>query len=372
MRTLFTMTTAGALAVTAAASDSLFFVGTYTKGVPSEGIYAGRLNTRTGELGAVALAGKAEDPSFLALSPDSKFLYACSSEKNGSVVAFRIDSPTSLVRLNEREAGGKGLCHVSVDAEGLNVLAASYHGGTIFCFPIRADGSLGETTATIAFTGTGLDPKRQQKPYAHSIYTDPQDRFVYACDLGTDSIWTFAFDPGKGTLTPTAPPAAKVPPGGGPRHLALHPDGGFAYANNEMGLSVTAFSRNQKTGILSPIQTVPTLPPGAMEDGVTTAEIQCHPNGKWLYVSNRGHDSIAIFSIGSDGKLTRIGTAPCGVKVPRGFSIDPSGRWLVVGGQNDNRLTVLKIDPASGQLSPTGHYTEVGSPVCVLFPGTRR
>ena len=363
------MTTAGAFALSASASDSLFFIGTYTKGAPSEGIYAGRLNTETGELGALALAGKAEDPSFLAISPDSRFLYACSSENNGSVVAFRIEPPASLVRLNEREAGRNGLCHVSVDAGGRNLLAASYHGGTISCFPIRADGSLGEATARIAFAGSGPDPMRQQKPYAHSIYTDPQNRFVYVCDLGTDSIWTFAFEPEKGTLVPTDPPAAKVPPGGGPRHLALHPNGSFTYANNEMGLSVTAFSRNQKTGILSPLQTVPTLPPGAPGDGVTTAEIQCHPNGKWLYVSNRGHDSIAVFAIGSDGTLAPIGSAPCGVKVPRGFSIDPTGRWLVVGGQNDNRITVLKIDPSTGLLSPTGHYAAVGSPVCVLFPG---
>ena len=366
------MTAAGSLALTAAPSDSAFFLGTYTNGGPSEGIYACHLNTETGELGPVVLAAKVADPSFLAVSADGRFLFACTSTNGGSVAGFRIDSSTTLVPINERPAGGKGTCHVWVDADGRHLLAANYSEGNISCFPIGSDGLLGDPTATVRFTGSGPDPKRQQKAYAHSIYTDPERRHVYACDLGSDNVWTFGFDPAKGTLTPTDPPAAKVPPGGGPRHLAMHPNGSFTYVNNEMGLSVTAFRRNRKSGVLSPIQTVSTLPLEANREGATTSEIQCHPNGKWLYVSNRGHDSITVFAIEPDGMLRSIETVPCGVEVPRGFSIDPSGRWMVVAGQKDNRITVLKIAPATGRLSPTGQSAQVGSPICVLFAGPHR
>lgn len=355
-------------AATACAEDAVFYLGTYTKGGASEGIYACRLNLEDGKLGSPVLVAKADDPSFLACAADGNLLFAATSAGGGSVASFRKDSPTAFTKINEQPAGGKGTCHVWVDGKNRNLLAANYSGGNIACFPIRGDGSLGEASAVVPFTGSGPDPKRQQKPFAHAIYTDPDDRFVYACDLGSDSVWMFAFDPGKGTLTPLAPPAAKVPPGGGPRHLALHPNGRFAYANNEMALTVTAFQKDPKTGNLTPIETVPTLPDGSPHDGVTTAEIQCHPNGKWLYVSNRSHDSISVFSIADDGRLTRLETAPCGVAVPRGFSLDPTGQWLVVAGQNDNRITVLKIDKTTGRLSPTGQSAAVGSPVCVLFP----
>ena len=367
MKALLAVTALGSLAIAAATTDEPFFLGTYTNGGPSEGIYAGSLNTETGTLSPLQLAGKAVDPTFLAVSPDGRFLFACLEGGDGSVASFRIESPTSLIPINERPAGGKGTCHVWVDAGGHHLLAANYSEGNIASFPIGSDGSLGAPSSIVAFTGSGPHPKRQQKPYAHSIYTDPENQHVYACDLGSDNVWTFAFDPAKGTLTPTDPPSAKVPPGGGPRHLAFHPDGRFAYVNNEMGLSVTVFSRDSKSGQLTPIQTVPTLPTEASADGSTTSEIQCHPNGKWLYVTNRGHDSIAVFAIESNGMLRCIENVPCGVKFPRGCSLDPSGRWMVVGGQKDHRITVLKVDQSTGRLSPTGHFANVGSPVCVQF-----
>jgi len=367
-KTLSVVAFSALVASTALAEDALFYLGTYTKGGTSEGIYACQLNLKSGKLTEPALVAKADDPSFLACSADGAFLYAATSAEGGSVASFRKEGPAAFTKINEQPAGGKGTCHVWVDGKNRNLLAANYSGGNIACFPIRGDGSLGEASATVPFTGSGPDPKRQQKPFAHAIYTDPESRFVYACDLGSDSIWTFSFDPSNGTLTPTDPPAAKVPPGGGPRHLALHPKGRFAYANNEMGLTVTAFRRDPATGVLTAIETVPTLPDGTPHDGVTTAEIQCHPNGKWLYVSNRGHDSITVFAIADDGRLTRVETVPCGVAVPRGFSLDPTGQWLVAAGQKDNRITVLKVDGTTGRLSPTGQYASVGSPVCVLFP----
>ena len=355
------------LPATALCADATFYIGTYTKPGKSEGVYVSRLDTGTGKLGAVELAGKAASPSFVALSPDGKHLYAAIEDGGGSVGAFAVGAGGKLTALNQQPAGGGGTCHIWVDATGRNVLAANYGGGSIVCFKTNADGSLGARSAFVQFEGTGPDKRRQEKPHAHAIYTDPANQFVYACDLGTDSVWTFRFDAEKGTLTPAEPAAAKVPPGGGPRHLAIHPNGKFAYVNNEMTLSVTAFSRDPASGALTAMHTLPTLPEGTPTAGVSTAEIFCHPTGKWLYASNRGHDSIAVYAIAADGKLAWIETAPAQVKVPRGFGIDPTGKWLVAAGQGDDKIAVLKIDPATGKLTPNGSTAEVGAPVCILF-----
>ncbi len=360
---LFTAMTCDALS-----ADALFYIGTYTHPGKSEGIYLSKLDTDTGMLGPVELAGRAASPSFVAMSPDKKFLYAAIEGAGGAVGSFAVGKDGKLTALNQLPAGGDGTCHVWVDATGRTVLAANYGGGSVACFRTNIDGSLGARSAFVQYEGTGPDSKRQEKPHGHSIYTDSTNRHVYACDLGTDSVWSFEFDPAKGSLTPAIPAAAKVPPGAGPRHMAIHPNDHFAYVNNEMGLSVTAFSRDVKSGALTAMQTLPTLPEGTPREGVSTAEIFCHPTGKWLYVSNRGHDSIAVFSIATDGKLTAIETAPATVKVPRGFGIDPTGKWLVVAGQDDDQIAVLKIDPATGKLTPNGSTAKVGEPVCILFP----
>jgi 6-phosphogluconolactonase len=247
------------------------------------------------------------------------------------------------------------------------VLAANYGGGSIAAFRTQPDGSLGERSAFVQFTGGSVNPKRQEKPHAHAIYTDPANKFVYSPDLGTDNVWTFKLDPATGTLTATEPPSGKVPPGSGPRHLAIHPNGKFAFVCNEMTLTATAFQRDPSTGALKEIETVSTLPPGTEIKGYSTAEIFVHPTGKWLYVSNRTHDTIAVLSIADDGRIKLVEAAPAGVKVPRGFGLDPTGNWLVAGGQNDDRIAVHKIDPATGKLTLTGETAEVGAPVCVLF-----
>jgi 6-phosphogluconolactonase len=350
------------------AAEATFFLGTYTNNPQSKGIYVGKLDTETGKLSPLALAGEAKSPSFLALSPNGQFLYAAIESGGGSVGAFAVGPDGKLTKLNEVSSGGSGACHVWVDATGRNVLVANYGGGSLASFQTKPDGSLVEPAASfIQLTGTGPDAKRQDKPHAHSIYTDPANGFVYACDLGTDKVWIYKLDPDKGTLTPNAPPAGTVPPGAGPRHLAFHPNGKFAYVNNEMGMSVTAFSRDAASGALSALHTLPTLPDGASATGASTAEIFCHPTGKWLYVSNRGHDTIAVYAIGADGKLTWIENAPAQVAIPRGFGIDPTGKWLITAGQNDHKIAVLKIDPASGKLTATDQTVEVGAPVCVLF-----
>ena len=353
------------LSLVAVAKEVPFYIGTYTKPGKSQGIYVGRLDTETGKLGPVVLAAEVKSPSFVALSPDGKNLYAATEAGGGAVAAFTVNADGKLTALNSSGTGGSGTCHVWVDATGKNVLSADYGSGNIAAMPVKADGSLGERTAFVKFEGSGPDPARQKAPHGHSIYAE--NGFVYSCDLGTDNVWIFKLDAAKGTLTPAHPPSGQVPPGAGPRHFAIHPGGKFAFANNEMALSVTAFARDAATGALTALQTLPTIPEGADRKGVSTAEIFCHPTGKWLYVSNRGHDSIAVFSIAADGKLTPVEVAPALVKVPRGFGIDPTGQWLVTAGQNDDKIAVLKIDTATGKLTPTGQSAEVGSPVCILF-----
>jgi 6-phosphogluconolactonase len=356
---------------TAMADPVRFYLGTYTGRSSSQGIYMGTLDTRTGRLGPIELAAKAASPSFLALSPDEKFLYATMETGGGSVGAFRVEADGRLKALNVLPSD-KGACHVSVDATGSNVFAANYTAGSAACFQTGSDGSLLRRTALVPLTGSGPNLQRQTHPYGHAIYPSPDNRFVYVCDLGTDNVWVFDFDARNGTLTPTNPPSGKVPPGSGPRHLALSPNGRFAYVNGEMAMNVTAFARHPHTGALTAIQTLPTLPAGVDTNGMTTAEIFCHPTGKWLYVSNRdvagsGRDSIAVYAIAADGTLTWLQDAPAQVKVPRGFGIDPTGRWLIVGGQQDNKIVVLKIDDATGKLSATDQSAAVGAPVCVIF-----
>jgi len=318
------------------------------------------------------LAAAASNPSFLAQAPDGKFLYAVTSTNGGSVAAFRVaDDGRRLDWLNALPSGSGG-CHVSVDASGKNVFVANYGGGSVASFRTQADGSLAPLVSLFRATGSGPNPQRQTKPYLHSIYAGPGNHRVYACDLGTDSIWIFNLAADTGALTPVNPTVAKVPPGSGPRHLAWHPNGRFAYVNGEMGMNVTALQLDGETGALTAFQTLPTLPAGVDTNGMTTAEIICHPSGKWLYVSNRdvadhGRDSIAVYAIGADGKLTWQQDAPAGVKVPRGLGLDPAGQWLIAAGQNDNRIVVLKVDAATGKLSATDQTASVGSPVCVVF-----
>lgn len=353
------------------AESARFYLGTYTDHSSSQGIYTGVLDTDTGKLGPLELAAPLKNPGFLALTPGGKFLYAVTETTGGSVAAFRVESDGHLTKLNELPSGSGG-CHVSVDATGRNVFVANYGGGTLASFQTNPDGSLARRTALISFSGTGPNHSRQEKPHLHSTYLDAGNRHFYACDLGTDSIWQFILNPATGTLAPAEPSSAKVSPGSGPRHLAFSPDGRFAYVNGEMGMNVTAFAHDAKTGALAAIQTVPVMPPDVSTDGMGSAEIFCHPNGQWLYVSNRdvagrGRDNITVFAIGGDGKLTRLQSMSAGVKVPRGFNLDPTGQWLIVGGQSDNKIAVFKISPATGELSATDQTAAVGAPVCVVF-----
>lgn len=352
------------------AEESVFYLGTYHKGEAGRGIQMGSLDSASGKLGPVRLATEAPNPSFLAAAPDGKTVYAAEEGTPSRVGAYAVQPDGTLKRLNSVPSEGGGACHVW--AGGQHVFVSNYGGGTIACFPIRPDGSLGPASSVVAFTGSGPNTGRQEKSHAHAMLTDARAAFAYACDLGSDSVWSFAFDAAKGTLRATEPPAGKTDPGSGPRHMAWGAGEKFLYVNNELTLTVTVFARDPASGVLKAIQTLGRPESaGPWADQSTSSEIQMHPNGKWLYVSNRRDDSISLFSVAEDGRLAWVENAPAQVAVPRGFSLDPSGRWLVAAGQKDNRIVVLRIDPGTGKLAATGESAEVPAPVCVLFAPPR-
>jgi len=355
------------LGARAVADVSTFYIGTQTGHSTSQGIYRCSIDTETGKLGPLTLAVAANNPNFLALSPDNSVLVSALGDSVGS---FKVGPDGALSALNEQPSGGGGPCHVSLDKTGRHLFVANYGGGNIASFAIGADGLLGARTALIQFSGFGPDLNRQKKSYAHSIYVDPQNQYAYSCDLGSDSIWIFKFNPADGTLVAANPPSAKVPPGSGPRHLVFGPGGHYVYVANEMGASVSFFKRDPASGALTLVKTVSTLTPGTPAKGVTTAEICFDPSYRRLYVSNRGCDTISVLAIALNGTPTLMQSVPSVAKFPRSFAIDPSGHWLIAAGQNDNRIAVLKIDPATGLLSATDQSAAVGAPVCILFlPG---
>jgi 6-phosphogluconolactonase len=349
------------------------YIGTYTGG-DSQGIYVCELDRTTGQLSEPRLAAEAVNPSFLAVHPKRRFLYAVGEiadfegAKSGGVSAFRIQPESGQLKLlNQQSSKGAGPCHLVVDPTGKNVLVANYGGGSVACLPIQKRGKLGAASAFIQHEGSSVNPKRQEGPHAHSINVDPENRFAMAADLGLDKVLVYRFDPESGTLTANDPASVSVAPGGGPRHFAFHPSGKFAFTNNEITSTVTAFSYDAETGVLKEVNTVSTLPPGT-EVANSTAEVRVHRNGRWVYVSNRGHNSIAIFEVDpSTGKLTPAGHASTQGEVPRNFNLDPSGRFLLAANQSSNNVVVFRVRPKTGQLKPTGSEIKVASPVCIRF-----
>ena len=353
----------------------MVYVGTYTRGTKSQGIYRAEFDPATGKLSAPVLAAKTANPTFLALHPGGKLLYAVGEIDDfakgakkgvGAISAFRIKDGGGLALLNQESSGGGGPCHLVVDKAGKHVLAANYGGGSVCVLPIGEDGKLGAATAFVQHKGSGPDKGRQQGPHAHSINLDPANRFALAADLGLDKILVYKYDAKAGTLKPNDPPFAKLEAGGGPRHLAFHPTGKFAYACNELTSTVAAMTYDAKAGTLAPIQSISTLPRTAK--GNSTAEVAVHPSGKFLYCSNRGHDSIAVFAIDQEtGKLTAKGHQGEGIKTPRNFCLDPSGAWCLVASQDGGDVKVFKVDARSGMLRPTKEKLAVVRPVCVRF-----
>lgn len=343
----------GVFVMNALAGHELFYIGGSQKD-----IYVGKLDAETGKIGKLVLAAPATNPTFLAQSPDGKYLYAALETSTGAVGAFRVKADGKLEAINEQPAGAGETTHVSVSPTGQHVFVANYS-GSIAVFPVTATGGLAAATAFIPFKDSS------KQCHAHSIYTDPLGRFVYACDLGTDEIHIFKYNAEEGSLTPTDPPFVKVSPGSGPRHLVMNDH--FLYVVNEMSQGIDAFSRDTVSGLLTPLQTMPLLPSGSPDKSCAASEIALHPSGKWLYAATRGADSITVFSVGVDGKLTTVQNVSAGVKIPRNFALDPSGAWLIAAGQKDNRLAVLKIDSLTGKLSATSESAKIAAPACVLF-----
>jgi len=357
----------------AGAGEYLVYVGTYTRGA-SKGIYAYRFNAATGEIAELGLAAETPNPSFLALHPNGKFVYAVSEvaetdgKKGGAVSAFAIDRATGRLNfLNRVSSGGAGPCHVNVDKSGRALLVANYGGGSVGALPIRADGRLGEAGAVIQHAGSSVNPKRQQAPHAHSVNLSPDNRFVIAADLGLDKLMVYRLDAATAALTPHVPPHAALKPGAGPRHFTFHPNGRYAYAINELHSTVSVFRYDAQRGAFDEAQTVTTLPEGFSGESYT-AEVLVHPNGRFLYGSNRGHDSIAVFAIDqTNGTLSPVEHRPTEGKWPRNFNLDPAGAFLFAANQNSDSVVVFRVDQKTGRLTPTGQKLEVGSPVCVKF-----
>ncbi|MBL8792350.1 MAG: lactonase family protein [Planctomycetia bacterium] len=369
---MLTLGAAGGFAQGDKAGKMRVYIGTYT-GKESKGIYLLELDLATGTLTEKGLAGESVNPSFLAIHPSQKYLYAANEvgsfegKKGGAVTAFAIDAATGkLTELNKQSSGGSGPCHIVVDKEGKVVLVANYGGGSVASLSVEADGKLKEAASVIQHTGSSVDPGRQKAPHAHSINVDPGNRFAMAADLGLDKVLIYKLDPAKGTLTPNDPPSASVAGGSGPRHFAFHPDGKHAYVINEMKSTMTAFSYDAAKGELKEIQTLSTLP-ADHKGGNSTAEVVVHPSGKFVYGSNRGHDSIAIFAVEADGKLKAVGHEPTQGKTPRNFNVDPTGQFLLAANQNSGTVVVFRIDPATGQLKATGSTAKVPGAVCVRF-----
>ncbi len=377
---IFALSVLSAEAAPASHKKYFVYVGTYTAeaGSTSKGIYAYRFDSDTGELTSLGLAAETTNPSFLAVHPNHRFLYAVNEtgnyqgQKSGAVSAFSIDRATvKLTLLNEVASKGADPCYITVDKTGKWVLVANYTGGSVAVFPVLEDGRLGEASAFIQHTGHGADPERQEGPHAHSIDLSPDERFAIVDDLGLDETLVYKFDKAKGSLTLNNPQIyttlAKADPGAGPRHFAFNPNGKFAYVVNEIQSTVSVFSYDRSGGILRRLQTISTYPKdfSAHNDD---AEIQVDPSGKFLYASNRGHDSIAVFAIDPDkGTLTLIEYAPTRGKTPRSFEIAPGGSLLFAANEKSNNIVVFSIDAKTGRLTPTGKVLDVSEPVCVKF-----
>ena len=369
----------------------LVYVGAYTEPIrfgtgkilegKGAGIHLYTLDITNGALEPFDVATGVRNPSYLAFDPSHRFLYAVNELKeyegaaSGAVSAFAVDPANgSLTFLNQKPTHGTDPCHLMVDHEGKHVFVANFMSGSICVLPILEDGSLGGATDFVQHQGSSVDPVRQAGPHAHAVTLDVAGRFLFVPDLGLDKLVVYEFDAAAGKLRARPELWATPAPGAGPRQVAFHPKGQFAYLINELNSTITAYRYDDATGALTEVQTVPTLP--ADFTGTSTcAEVQVGPSGRFLYGSNRGHDSIVVFAIDEqDGTLALVGHTSSGGQIPRNFAISPDNQFLIAANQDSNNLVAFKIDPVSGQLTPTGYAIETPTPVCVRIisapPGT--
>ncbi len=353
----------------------LVYVGTYTlEGSTSKGIYAYRFDPETAKVTSIGLAAETVNPSFLAVHPNHRFLYAVNEignykgQKSGAVSAFAVDHATGkLTLLNQVASGGADPCYITVDKTGKYVLVANYTGGSIAAFPILEDGRLGEASVFIQHTGHGTNPERQEGPHAHSIDMSPDNHFAIVDDLGLDETLVYKFDSGKGSLTANVPPFASAAPGAGPRHFALSPNGKFGYVIDEMGSTVEVFSYDAANGVLHAQQTISALPK-SFTGHSEAAEVAVHPSGRFVYASNRGHDSIAVFAVeAGKGTLTPIEYVLTKGQSPRHFEIAPGGSLLFAENEKSDNIVIFHLNQQTGKLTPSGQSLDVSQPVCVKF-----
>jgi len=351
--------------------ELIVYVGTYTSG-DSEGVYICRLDLSSGELSLLKTVKGLVNPSFLAVDSRHRYLYSVNEvmkfdgRTGGAVSAFSINRKTGDLKfLNQQPTRGAAPCHLIVDRSDKFVLAANYGGGNVSVFPILSDGRLGAMTDFVQHQGSGLDPKRQEAPHAHSINMAPSNRYAFAADLGIDKIMIYKFNPEEGKLNPNDEPWVELKPGAGPRHFTFHPNGRYAYVINELNSTITAFSYNETRGSLKEVQTVSTLPEG-FSGRNSCADIHVSPSGKFIYGSNRGHDSIVIFAIDiQTGKLTYVGHQPTQGSTPRNFAIDPTGTFLLAANQRSNNIVTFRINSQTGNLIPADSVIKIPSPVCI-------
>jgi 6-phosphogluconolactonase len=352
---------------------SLVYISTYTKH-ESKGIYVCRFDPAHGRLSPARLAAETANPSFLALHPNRRFLYAVNEvsdlqgKAGGAVSAFKINPATGeLAFLNQVASQGALPCHITLDASGQSALVANYKSGSVAVLPVRNDGRLEQASAMVQHAGSSVHPTRQRGPHAHSVILSPDNRFALVPDLGLDQVLAYRLDAAHGTLAPGQPPSTDLNAGAGPRHAAFHPNGRLLYVISELQSTLTVFAYDQASAALTRLQTLSTLPTSFSAESAA-AEVRVHPAGRFLYASNRGHDSIAVFSIApEEGTLTLLGHVPTQGKTPRHFALPPTSAWLVAANQDSNTLVVFRLDPKSGALNPTGQTIEVPSPVCVRF-----
>ena len=360
------------------AGNFFLYAGTSTNNGTSKGIYVYRYDSTNGKTEPLGLAAESPSPSFLAVHPNHRFLYAVNEISNfgggraGSVTSFSIDAGTGkLTQLNVVTSRGSGPTHLSIDRQGKWVAAANYGSGSVVLFPVEADGKLGEATGFVQHTGSSVVSGRQTRPHAHGAYFSPDSRFLFVTDLGLDKIMAYRIT-AAGSLEPLDPPFAPLKPGSGPRHMAFAPNGRFAYTANELNSTVTAFSYDKATGRLSEIQTLPSIQEYDGANGVNyPSEVEVDSRGRFLYVANRNGDNIAVFAIATDGKLAPSSQTGVGGKYPRHFTLDPSGNYLFAENQNSGNIVEFRVEPRSGALTPTGVDLKISSPMCVVFVPAR-
>lgn len=353
------------------AEEPLVFISAFAPS-PEGAIHAFRLDLQTGKLTPLHRTTGVEHPFFIALSPDHRFLYSIHAQKFGSkepeqVAAYELVGRSGELRLlNRQSALGSAACYLSVDATGKTVLVANYSTGSVASLPVQADGSLGKASSFVQHAGSSVDPARQEGPHAHCFVISPDNRFAFAADLGLDQVLGYRLEAATAKIAPNQPPFVKSPAGAGPRHLTFHPNGQHVYVINELSNSVTLFDYAAAAGTLTERQTIATLPRDFQSKSYC-ADVKITPNGRFLYGTNRGHDSVAAYRLSEDGRLTLIGIDPSLGKGPQNLAITPDGRLLLCANMPGNNVAVFRIDPQSGKLTSVGQPVALPSPSCIRF-----